>query len=312
MLTLFDQLESAAVAVPERSSQSSGRILIGDALNVLRSFEANTFHACVTSPPYWGLRDYGIRGQVGAEPRLGAYIKKLVSIFRQVRRVLRADGTFWLNVGDSYTSGGRTWRDADRKNPARGMRYRAPTPDGLKPKDLIGVPWRLAFALQDDGWFLRTDVIWHKPNAQPESVKDRPARDHEYVFLFSKSEKYYYDHEILREPALSRNGTRNRRSVWSINTEPFADAHFATFPRGLVLPCILAGSPQGATVLDPFFGSGTVGEVAVMTGRSFVGIELHPEYADIARKRILRECGRSIRPTQVSPGPRRRARRTRS
>ncbi len=204
--------------------------MVGDALNILRDFPENYFRCCVTSPPYWGLRDYGIPEQIGAEERLDDYLDHLVAVFREVRRTLCEDGTLWLNIGDSYTSGNRTWRDTDKKNPARAMEYRAPTPEGLKPKDLIGVPWRLAFALQADGWYLRSDIIWNKPNCQPESVKDRPTRAHEYIFLLSKSERYYYDFEGVREPANGSGRLRNRRTIWSINTEPFAEAHFATFP----------------------------------------------------------------------------------
>jgi site-specific DNA-methyltransferase (cytosine-N4-specific) len=241
---------------------------------------------CVTSPPYWGLRDYGIEGQIGAEQTVEAYYADLVAIFREVRRTLRDDGTLWLNIGDSYTNGGRTWRDADDKNVARGMDYRAPTPEGLKPKDLIGVPWRLAFALQADGWYLRTDLIWHKPNAQPESVKDRPTRSHEYVFLFSKNERYFYDWEAMKEPTADGKGERSRRTVWSINTEPYTGAHFAVFPPELVRTCILGGSQPGSVVLDPFLGSGTTGMVALQHGRSFLGIELKEEYAALARERI--------------------------
>jgi site-specific DNA-methyltransferase (adenine-specific)/site-specific DNA-methyltransferase (cytosine-N4-specific) len=261
-------------------------IIVGDALTELAKLPDNYVQCCVTSPPYWGLRDYGIEGQIGAEMSLDEYIKKLVSVFQQVRRVLADDGTFWLNIGDSYTSGGRTWRDKDKKNPARAMSYRAPTPEGLKPKDLIGVPWRVAFALQVDGWHLRSDIIWYKPNCQPESVKDRPTQAHEYLFLMSKSERYYYDFEAIKEPTKENNGLRNRRTVWSINTESFKDAHFAVFPPALVKPCILAGSKPGSLVLDPFFGSGTVGEVCIEQGRRCVGIELNPEYAEIARRRL--------------------------
>jgi site-specific DNA-methyltransferase (cytosine-N4-specific) len=261
-------------------------IIQDDALNALRQYSDNTFQCCVTSPPYWGLRDYGIKNQIGAEMTLTDYIDKLVLVFREVYRVLTKDGTFWLNIGDSYTSGGRTWRDSDKKNKGRGMSYRAPTPDGLKPKDLVGVPWRLAFALQADGWHLRSDIIWNKPNCQPESVKDRPTRAHEYLFLLTKSEKYYYDAEAINEPTTEKNGSKNRRTVWSINTMPFKDAHFAVFPPSLVKPCILAGSMENSIVLDPFFGSGTVGEVCINTGRQCVGIELNPEYTQIAKKRI--------------------------
>jgi site-specific DNA-methyltransferase (cytosine-N4-specific) len=261
-------------------------ILNDDALTALRSFADNTFQCCVTSPPYWGLRDYGIENQIGAEMVLSDYITNLVTVFKDVFRVLKPDGTFWLNIGDSYTSGGRTWRDTDKKNKGRGMSYRAPTPEGLKPKDLIGVPWRLAFALQAAGWHLRSDIIWYKPNCQPESVKDRPTRSHEYLFLFSKSEKYYYDFEAIIEPKAEKNGSKNRRTVWSINTVPNKEAHFAVFPPSLVKPCILAGTKENSIVLDPFFGSGTVGEVCIENGRRCVGIELNPEYTKIARKRI--------------------------
>ena len=205
-------------------------LFVGDALCVLRGAPSECYQCCVTSPPYWGLRDYGIVGQIGAETTLEEYIQHLVQIFGEVRRTLKPSGTLWLNVGDSYTSGNRTWRDADKKNPARGMDYRAPTPQGLKPKDLIGVPWRLAFALQADGWYLRADIVWNKPNGQPESVRDRPTRSHEYVFLLTKSERYYYDHEAIKEPATSTDKPKNKRTVWNVNTEPNGEAHFATFP----------------------------------------------------------------------------------
>ena len=261
------------------------RIVRSDALTALRAVPDQTFRCCVTSPPYWGLRDYQIENQIGAEPSLKDYLENLRAVFAEVRRTLTDDGTLWLNVGDSYTSGGRTWRDADKKNKGRAMDYRAPTPEGLKPKDLIGVPWRLAFALQDDGWYLRSDIIWHKPNCQPESVKDRPTRSHEYLFLFSKSQNYYYNAEAIKEPAAA-GGLKNRRSVWSINTEPFAEAHFAAFATKLVEPCVLAGSETGDTVLDPFLGSGTVGLVASRLDRKYLGVELSEEYASIARRRL--------------------------
>lgn len=259
---------------------------VGDAARILPTLPEKSFRCCVTSPPYWGLRDYGIKGQIGAEDEVESYVSNLVGVFREVRRVLADDGTLWLNIGDSYTSGNRRWRETDRKNPARAMSYRPPTPRGLKPKDLVGVPWRLAFALQADGWYLRSDIIWYKPNCQPESVKDRPTRSHEYVFLLSKSEDYYYDHDAVREPADMPGQRRNRRSVWSINTEPFAGAHFATFPPSLVEPCVIAGTARGDQVLDPFFGSGTVGQVCLKLNRRFTGIELKQEYADIAFKRL--------------------------
>lgn len=271
---------------PFTVSRNGSGIILGDARQLLRDFPDGAFQCCITSPPYWGLRDYGVSDQIGAEMDLDLYVEHLTGVFREVRRVLKSDGTFWLNVGDSYTSGNRTWRDPDRKNPARGMNYRPPTPEGLKPKDLIGVPWRLAFALQADGWFLRSDIIWHKPNCQPESVRDRPTRSHEYVFLLTKSEEYLYNREAVREPTLTAGQKRNKRSVWSINTEPFPEAHFATFPPGLIEPMLLAGTEPGQFVLDPFFGSGTVGAICQKLRRGFVGIELKREYADIALKRL--------------------------
>lgn len=261
-------------------------LMIGDARNALQSFDANVFQTCITSPPYWSLRDYGIEGQIGAEPSIDEYIADLVAIFREVKRTLKSDGTLWLNIGDSYTSGNRTWRAPDKKNPGRAMTFRPPTPEGLKPKDLIGIPWRLAFALQEDGWFLRSDIIWHKPNCQPESVKDRPTRSHEYVFLFSKSEDYYYDGEAIKEQTLDGASSRNRRSVWSINTRGFQGAHFAVFPPELVKLCLLAGSKPHSVVLDPFVGTGTIAEVALEYNRQCVGVELNPQYADMARTRL--------------------------
>lgn len=262
-----------------------GQIIVGDTLAELKKFPDRTFQSCVTSPPYWGLRDYGIPGQIGAEAKVEDYVQKLVAVFREVNRTLADDGTLWLNIGDAYTSGGRTWRDSDKKNKGRAMNYRAPTPIGLKPKDLIGVPWRVAFALQADGWYLRSEVVWYKPNAQPESVKDRPARAHEHIFLLAKSAQYFYDHKAVLEQG--DNGLpRNLRSVWQINTEPYPEAHFATFPRALVVPCILAGSKPDSMVLDPFFGSGTVGVVSTALNRKFVGIELNSEYAQLAKKRL--------------------------
>lgn len=262
-------------------------IIVGDARRILTDFPDRYFQCVVTSPPYWGLRDYGIEGQIGAEQRVEDYIDDLVKLFREVRRTLTDDGTLWLNIGDSYTSGGRTWRDSDAKNKGRAMNYRPPTPEGLKPKDLIGVPWKLAFALQSDGWYLRTDIVWNKPNCQPESVKDRPTRAHEYIFLFSKSERYFYDREAVMEPA-NGQGAKNRRTVWNINTEPYPGAHFAVYPRELVRLCIAAGSKPGDRILDPFFGSGTTGVVCNEMGRNCIGIELKQEYADLARGRLLK------------------------
>ncbi|MDR1677037.1 MAG: site-specific DNA-methyltransferase, partial [Deltaproteobacteria bacterium] len=195
-------------------SIKSSTIFEGDALTVLRRIESKSVRCTITSPPYWGLRTYGICDQIGLEDTVSQYINKLVSVFSEVKRVLADDGTFWLNIGDSYTSGNRGYRAPDKKNPARAMNIRPDTPDGLKPKDLIGLPWRLAFALQSDGWFLRNDIIWNKPNAMPESVKDRPSRSHEYIFMLTKSEKYYYDWQASKE-LTDNGGLRNRRSVWS-------------------------------------------------------------------------------------------------
>lgn len=268
-----------------RTRPEGCEVIISDALTALYRIPSGTFQSCISSPPYWGLRDYGVAHQIGAEPSVQEYIDNLTTVFREVRRVLRDDGTCWLNIGDSYTSGGRTWRDADKKNKGRAMEYRAPTPEGLKPKDLIGVPWRLAFALQEDGWYLRSDIIWNKPNCQPESVKDRPTRSHEYLFLLTKSERYYYNHEAIREPSASGD-TKNRRTVWSINTEAFPGAHFATFPLKLVEPCVLAGTNVHDAILDPFFGAGTVGVACAKLGRKFTGIELNEEYADMALRRL--------------------------
>jgi site-specific DNA-methyltransferase (adenine-specific)/site-specific DNA-methyltransferase (cytosine-N4-specific) len=266
--------------------ESDYEIIIGDVLEELKKFNSSQFQTCITSPPYWGLRDYGIKGQIGGEPSLEDYINNIISVFREVKRVLKDDGTLWLNIGDSYTSGGRTWRDTDKKNPARAMSYRPATPEGLKPKDLIGLPWRIAFALQNDGWYLRSDIIWYKPNCQPESVKDRPTQSHEYIFLLTKSENYYYDIEAIKEKAKDGLTKRNKRTVWAINTEPYKEAHFAVFPPSLIVPCLLAGSKAGSWVIDPFFGSGTVGEVCQKFNRKCVGFELNAEYAKIAKRRL--------------------------
>lgn len=291
------------------------RLLLGDCAETLRALPEKSIHTCVTSPPYFGLRDYGAEGQIGLEETPDAYVQRLVEVFREVRRVLRDEGTLWLNLGDSYASGGRKTRDVDKKLPSRGMGVRPV--DGMKPKDLIGIPWRVAFALQADGWYLRQDIIWHKPNPMPESVRDRCTKAHEYVFLLSKGPRYFFDSEAVKEPTqsdrapsrkakkagagrfeLRGNGTpydgtgetRNRRSVWTVTTKPFKGAHFATFPPDLIEPCILAGSPSGGTVLDPFGGSGTTAGVALKHGREAVICELNPEYAAMIPERI-----RSIR-----------------
>jgi DNA modification methylase len=296
--------------------ESTFEIKLGDCLESLKQMPDQSVHCCVTSPPYFGLRDYGVDGQIGLEPTPDDFVQALVAVFREVRRVLRDDGTLWLNLGDSYSSGGRTWRAPDTKAP--GAREMSTRPDdGMKPKDLIGIPWMVAFALRADGWYLRQDIIWNKPNPMPESVRDRCTKAHEYVFLLSKSPRYYFDSEAVKEDAVSDapsgngfagrqggacdrpmsggNGTkerwqpggkRNRRSVWSVTTKPFKGAHFATFPPELIQPCILAGCPVGGTVLDPFGGSGTTAGVALAHDRSAVLCELNPEYAELVPARI--------------------------
>jgi len=260
----------------------------GNALHVLRKISSESVQAVVTSPPYWGMRNYGIEGQIGLEPTLDQYINTLTRVFSEVKRVLKSDGVLWINMGDGYTSGNRGYRSPDKKNGARGMVDSRPdTPEGLKRKDLLGLPWRMAFALQADGWYLRNDIIWNKPNAMPESVKDRPARSHEYIFMLTKSEKYKYNYDAVKENAKTLC-SRGLRSVWSVNTTPFPGAHYATFPCGLIEPCVLATSNQNDFVLDPFFGSGTVGVVCQSTGRNFIGVELNPEYAAMAFGRLCK------------------------
>lgn len=303
----------------------SWQIIEGDCREQLARLDPASVQTCVTSPPYWGLRDYGMDGQLGLERFPGLYVENLRNIFRQVRRVLRDDGTVWLNLGDSYNSG--TQFNAQPKQsyaeaaPGKMAGHR-PLAPRLKPKDLVGIPWRVAFALQADGWWLRSDIVWSKPNPMPESVTDRPTRAHEYIFLLSKSARYFYDAEAIREPHrtaddrrnrpdyepsrgramgmpdgdVQRIGTngpstwpeagRNRRSVWEVSTQPYSEAHFATFPPKLIEPCILAGAPQDSTVLDPFAGAGTTGVVATRHNRDFIGIELNPTYAEMARNRI--------------------------
>ncbi len=277
-------MRTEKVDKPEKLHFSDSVIYEGDALSVLQRLPDCVVQSVITSPPYWGLRDYSIPDQLGLEGSLSQYINSLRSIFGEVHRVLKDDGVFWLNIGDGYTSGNRGWRAPDRKNPARAMSVRPDTPTGLKPKDLLGIPWRLAFAMQEDGWYLRADIIWNKPNAMPESVKDRPTRSHEYIFMFTKDERYHYDRTAIME--VRETGKRNRRSVWNINTQAFPGAHFATFPIALVEPCILAATEPEDFVLDPFFGSGTVGLAAHRLGRKYVGVELNPEYVALAADRL--------------------------
>ncbi len=308
------------------------RIIPGDCIEGLRTLPDASAHCCVTSPPYWGLRDYGHDGQIGLESTPEAYVARMVEVFREVRRVLREDGTLWLNLGDSYTSTAQGTQNApqpkgSKADPQQWANRRPFT--GLKPKDLVGIPWRVAFALQADGWWLRQDIIWHKPNPMPESVTDRCTKAHEYVFLLTKSERYYYDAEAVSEAVVCVRGpsnkkplkgveedgekhrtraglhltaerwrqdgpplSRNRRSVWTITTKPYTGAHFAVMPPDLVEPCIKAGCPEGGTVLDPFVGSGTTLAVAAELGRNAIGCELNPAYIALAQQRITTARGK--------------------
>jgi DNA modification methylase len=291
------------------------QIIQGDALEELKKLPDQCCSTCVTSPPYYNMRNYNAADQIGMEESPDEYVRKLVEVFREVHRVLKDDGTLWLNMGDSYA---KHFEDG-----------------GVKRKDLIGIPWLLAFALRSDGWYLRADIIWHKPNTMPEAAKDRPTRAHEYVFLLSKSGRYYYNAEAVKELAVgydpkkpgrkrgnaktfrggnaythgkaknnsstvereshgltaNETGKRNRRSVWTIATRPYKGAHFATFPEELVRPCILAGSRPGDTVLDPFSGSGTTGAVATKEGRDFIGIDINPDYCKISEQRLQEAAG---------------------
>ena len=298
-------------------------VYVGDCIARLKELPANSAQMCVTSPPYYGLRDYGHDGQIGLEETPDAYIAKMVEVFREARRVLVDDGTLWLNIGDSYARTGGidrkvsdTAKVGSTRNTLEQMSDRTSNAAalGLKPKDLIGIPWMLAFALRADGWYLRQDIIWHKPNPMPESVRDRCTKAHEYVFLLSKSERYFYDAEAVKEDAkwerwgdqsvkkeqqgtakwignkskeeLQAIGKKNRRSVWTVPTRPYKGAHFATFPPALIEPCILAGSRPGDIVLDPFNGSGTTGQVSIEHGRRYIGCELNPEYVELTRLRL--------------------------
>ena len=295
------------------------KILQGDCIDVLRTLPDGIVNTCITSPPYFGLRDYGVDGQIGLEETPEAYVQRLVEVFREVHRVLRDDGTLWLNLGDSYATrhaNGTKDSDTKWKHGALSKGYQARAGgigNGVKPKDLIGIPWRVAFALQADGWYLRQDIIWHKPNPMPESVTDRCTKSHEYIFLLSKSQKYYYDNEAIKEqanpdttvrdrdntrlnntPGRTRMGglkindyeTRNKRSVWTVTTKPFSESHFATFPPDLIEPCVLAGCPESGLVYDPFMGSGTTAYVAKKLARHYLGSELNKEYIEISNRRI--------------------------
>jgi DNA modification methylase len=313
-------------------------ILVGDVRKSLRGLPDGSVRCVVTSPPYWGLRDYGHDGQIGLEQTPELYVAEMVEVFREVRRVLADDGTLWLNLGDSYkpAGNGSTKKGlneryfgkqfaTDKQGADEGHVDRSKLQsDGIKQKELVGIPWRVAFSLQADGWYLRQDIIWAKPNPMPESVTDRCTKAHEYLFLLTKNARYYYDNVAIKEPVseaslkraeygwdsdrpstknASMGGTgihvekmgtrfvnpdgRNKRSVWTITTKPFKEAHFAVMPEALVEPCVLAGSARGDTVLDPFSGSGTVGVVALKHERNYIGCELNPEYADLSRKRIL-------------------------
>jgi hypothetical protein len=269
-------------------------IEFGDCRETMRKWAAEGIKAqtCVTSPPYYGLRDYGHEGQIGLEQTPEDYIKAMVEVFRCVWDVLEDDGTLWLNIGDSYAAAGGaqvqgTKQTKGSQTGAWNGETRKPPP-GIKTKDLIGIPWMLAFALRADGWYLRQDIIWHKPNPMPESVQDRCTKAHEYIFLLSKSQKYYYDAESIYETATQNveGDTRNKRSVWTVNTKPYAGAHFAVFPQELIEPCIMAGAPIGGIVLDPFMGSGTTAQVSQHLGRQYLGCELNPDYESLQVKRL--------------------------
>lgn len=324
-------------------------VLLGDARERLKELPDASAHCCVTSPPYFGLRDYGVDGQMGLEATPAEYVAGMVAVFREVRRVLRDDGTLWLNLGDTYNNNPSTSNipRAEQGNgsgafqipPEKHVQANRAKPNkaqplieqGIKKKDLIGIPWRVAFALQEDGWYLRQDIIWHKPNPMPESVRDRCTKAHEYLFLLSKGPRYHFDADVIAEPlsdnpvtrarnnradkgvvgatalhgtgiGQSGNGgferaaakTRNKRSVWSVPTRPFPEAHFATFPPALIEPCILAGCPVGGTVLDPFGGSGTTAGVALKHARKAILCELNPDYLNLMAARIRSIAGEGV------------------
>jgi DNA modification methylase len=305
-------------------------LVVSDAMNWLDGMPGNSAQCCVTSPPYFGLRDYGHAGQIGLEETPDAYVARLVDVFREVRRVLRDDGTLWLNLGDSYASGGMSNPSAKstlgggKDRGAASYSITRAVPAGYKPKDLLGIPWMVAFALRADGWFLRSDVIWHKPNPMPESVRDRPTKAHEYVFLLTKSVRYFYDAAAIAEPfadermgasgakalpysagsgrhdtlaqdgkavlgAPPATGYRNARSIWTITPKPYRGAHFATMPPDLARRCVLAGSRLGSLVIDPFAGAGTTLLVAQQEGREWAGCDLNPDYVALAEARLMKE-----------------------
>jgi len=300
-------------------------IIVGDNRETLKTLPEKSVQCVVTSPPYWGLRDYGHEEQLGLEPKPDDYVENLCQVFDEVWRVLADDGTLWLNLGDTYSA--QRWTGTGKGQPMNknndGHRDINPTKDsGLPDKNLVGIPWKVAFALQARGWYLRQDIIWAKPNPMPEPVTDRCTKSHEYIFLLSKSANYYFDHEAIREPSVtgawdamppmegkkygdsndpkfatksgntpSSDGLRNKRDVWNVTTTRYEGAHFATYNPELILPCIKAGSKEGDIVLDPFSGSGTTGEVALQLGRNYIGTELNPEYAALSEKRITNAIG---------------------
>ena len=303
------------------------KIYCGNCIDILETFPDRSIDCCITSPPYYGLRDYGVNGQIGNEDTPEQYIENLVIVFEEVKRILKDDGVLWLNIGDSWAGsnqGAGTKNLSKKQSSNHGTNYmiakthksKLSKLNGYKPKDLIGIPWMAAFALRENGWYLRQDIIWAKGNPMPESVKDRCTKSHEYIFLLSKSRKYYFDYMSIKEPAVTQpkardknkegyqadypkgdrfssgervygaDGMRNKRDVWNVNIKPCKEAHFATFPDTLIEPCVLAGCPECGIILDPFMGSGTTGLVARRHNRNYVGIELNPDYVQIAENRI--------------------------
>ena len=318
----MDKTKNTKLSMLNGGSSMATEIKTGDCTSVLKTLEANTFNTCVTSPPYWGLRDYGEDAQLGLEQTPEEYVENMVKVFSEVKRVLRDDGTLWLNLGDSYYNYRQGKGQYVPKQTVSKTRQdlpmevgrRANKLEGLKEKDLVGIPWRVAFALQADGWYLRQDIIWNKPNPMPESVRDRCTKAHEYIFLLSKNKKYYYDNEAIKEPTVTKDNSnrnrditklnntpgrskmkglktnnydkRNKRSVWSVSPKPYKEAHFATYPPDLIEPCILAGCPKDGHVLDPFGGAGTTAIVADRNDRNCTLIELNSSYVKMANDRI--------------------------